>query len=149
MLTCCFLVTDQCYWTRAFQYIKGGVPHCLGQYSDIILSTGKALNVLRLCCSNVSRIYARNSMQTPCLSLIRRIFSPPIIINPIIVLIVHVVIAYTHLVTVYPSSLQHPLCSFDYPTPTLELALSLSDLTVMETSCEVNDHHRVHSVVES
>ena len=33
--------------------------------------------------------------------------------------------------------LQHPLCNLDYPTPTLELALSLSDVAVMETNCEV------------
>ena len=57
-LTCfpSLATSDHTYWTRGYHAPSHCTPAFLEQYSDVILTSGKALNLLRLCCPSVRRL---------------------------------------------------------------------------------------------
>lgn len=132
---CCllFLVTlcvhtllpllDYHYWSDGFRLADGGVPKFLSRHACLILDTGKVLNLLRLCCPNVSGSYSGWYS----LLSVKRIASLSIFLS----------------LSYFPPSLpyyQHHLCSGKHQLPQLSFSLSLKELTKTQARCEVRTH---------
>ena len=48
-----FLLDDR-YWSQGFSFKDGRVPDCFSNYKDTILNIGKSINLLKICCPQVS-----------------------------------------------------------------------------------------------